>query len=124
MDIVRIIITSFQNIFLEKDINISSSNGEQKIEISNYKYYILISYDIVDSFYRIRVEDRLNNQICFLTQSKKYHKNIKKIIKKEKLEKTLEGHIIAFTILTKEIFINRVMIDYDRDLKFDGLFLQ
>ncbi len=43
MNIIKLITNNFENIFLDKDINASVSNGMQRIEITSDKYYVLIS---------------------------------------------------------------------------------
>lgn len=89
-----------------------------------------ISYEFIDSFYTIRVENVRNNSInniVFLTKSSGFKKDIKKIMKKQNLNRKLfANHISAFLTLIKMQLIDDSLVDiekYTPDLKFDGIFL-
>ena len=86
------IISSALSSYINNDIVISYSNGHFKYSISISEYFIEIYYDIIDSFYRIKIENwhygTLQN-VSFLTQSKKYKKTIKNMLKSQNFKKNI-----------------------------------
>ena len=108
------------------------SNGLIKYVFDIDCHQFEISYQYVDSIYQIVIENRRNNQlqnIILLTKSKRFHKDIKTILKKFSLSrKSFVDHIHAFTIYLSEIFEKHNNLDYLNetyisDLKFDGIFV-
>ena len=86
----------------------------------------------MDSFYRIRFEIMINNEIkdvIFLTKSKKFRKDIKSMLKTLKISrKTFDNHISAFTAYLSKIlkqFKNLSCLEemYTPNLRFDGIFI-
>lgn len=130
--IIQIIHTNLQEYMKINDVAMHHSNGLIKyvFDIDNYNFEILYNY--VDSFYRIVVEKRLNNQlqnVVFLTKSKKFHKDIKISLKKfNSSRKSFEDHMNSFTlyivgILEKHETLNYLDETYIPDLIFDGIFI-
>ena len=130
--IIQIIHTNLQKYIEINDIKVYPCNGSLKyiFDIDNYHFEIL--YDYIDNFYRIVIEKSHNNQlqnITFLTKSRKFHKDIKIILKKFSLSrKSFEDHMKAFSIHIGEIMekyenLNCLYETYISDLNFDGIFI-
>ncbi len=121
IELLNLIKDNLANVFKEEEIYQTAANNEFKIIFSNYKYYIEICYNMFDEYYKIRYEDKINQQIYFLTQSKTYHKLVKKYLRKQKLKKrNFENHIIIFIQILKDDIFNK-KLKYSRNLKFDGI---
>ncbi len=98
-----------------------------------YKIYsVHLAYEFVDSYYKILIEDLSDNQlenIVFLTRSKNFHKQVKSIIKSNKLgKKSFLDHVTVFSIIIKKFIdisgsFTELIEMYPQDLKFDGYFL-
>ena len=95
-------------------------------------YFLAIRYEFVDNFYEIKIEERKNNQIgeiVLLSQSKRYHKDLKRRLAKDKLEKKkLSSHMICLCqIIQEQLDEHRNLDDFQEkyvaDMKFDGIFL-
>ena len=129
--IVQIINSSLKEYVNENNIKFIPSNNILKYVIDFKYYYIEICYFFIDDFYRIKIENRKNNilnNVCFLTKSKLFRKEIKGLLKKNKQKSIFENHIIAFTFLLKEQLklansLEEFELKYLPNLKFDGLFL-
>lgn len=113
-----------------KDIVVSLSDGCVKYIINLRHCNIEIVYYIIDEFYQIKIQTTINTDgIIFLTKSKKFKKDIKKILKRHLMKrKNFEDHILAFCLLLKDLLDNSECLyssieQYKMDLKFDGLFL-
>lgn len=129
--IVQIIKSNLKEYVNENNIKFIPSNNILKYVIDFKCYYIEICYFFIDDFYRIKIENRKNNilnNVCFLTKSKLFQKEIKGLLKKNKQKSIFENHIIVFTFLLKEQLklansLEEFESKYLPDLKFDGLFL-
>ena len=88
-----------------------------------------ISYFFIDDYYKIKMENNHLQKVIFLTKCKKFHRDIKQIIKGFKLsKKSFENHIVAFIAninqaLEKHENLNYVDETYISDLNFDGIFI-
>ena len=115
----------------KKDIVVSQSDGCIKYQIFFKKCKLEISYYIIDEYYSVKFESNIDiYSISFLTKSRKFKKDIKKILRKYHMEsKYLKNHIVAVCLLLKELlddseyFVSSIE-KYKADLKFDGLFLR
>lgn len=114
-----------------KDIVVSQSDGCIKYQINLKQCKIEISYYVIDEYYRIKLENNIDiYSISFLTKSRKFKRDIKKILKKYHMErKFFKNHIAAFCLLLNELLNERECFvssieKYKTDLKFDGLFLR
>mgnify|MGYP001625680671 FL=1 len=93
--------------------------------------YIAISYEYIDQFYKIKIENNYGDHtsVVLLTKSKKFHKEIKKYLKAKKLSKReFSDHIYCFIIILKNILEANECVDffekeYVPDLKYDGIYL-
>lgn len=131
-EIIQIIHTNLQEYMKTNNIVMSPCNGLIKYVFSIDNYYFDTQYYYIDGFYRIVVEKRHNNQlqnVVFLTKSKKFHKDINTVIRKQNLSgKSFDDHMNAFTLYIVEIFdkcetLNYLFEAYISDLKFDGIFI-
>ena len=129
---IQIIHTNLQEYIEIDDIKLYPYNGLLKFIFYINDYHIEILYDYMDGFYRIAIEKRHNNQlqnIIFLTKSKKFHKDIKILLKKFNLsKKSFEDHMNAFTMYIGELLkkyenLNYLYETYISDLNFDGIFI-
>ena len=130
--IIQIIHTNLQEYMGINDVAMYPSNGLIKYVFDIDGYHFEILYNYLDSFYRIVIEKRHNNQlqnVIFLTKSKKFHKDIKIILRKFNLSgKSFEDHMNSFTryivgILEKYETLNYLDETYIPDLIFDGIFI-
>ncbi len=103
-----------------------------KIHCGCQIFSIHLAYEFVDSYYKILIEDLSHNQLentIFLTRSKNFHKQVKSIIKSNKLcNKSFLDHVTASSIIIKNFIdiagsFNELIEMYPRDLKFDGYFI-
>lgn len=131
-EIVEIIQLKLKEYIESKDIGFYPSNGLLKFVINLREYKIEISHNFMDSFYSIKVENRKYNQlknIIFLTKSKKFHKDMKKHLKINKMsKKSFTNHIICFIdIILNQLKeyndLNFFEEIYVPNLRFDGIFL-
>ena len=113
-------------------INISHLclDGCIKYTITTSKIFVEISYNIIDGFYRIKIETKIGEyEILFLTRSKRFRKQIKDFLKKRKLNpREFNNHIVAFCFLIRNLFedyryLTRMKDEYEENLKFDGVFV-
>ena len=130
--IIQIIHTNLQEYIEANDVKLYHCNGLLKYIFYIDDYHFEILYEYMDSYYRIVLEKKHNNQlqkVVFLTKSKKFHKNIKIILKKFNLSRnSFENHMNAFTayigeILEREKSLNYLGETYISDLNFDGIFI-
>lgn len=100
-------------------------------EIYMRNCHIEISYEYIDQFYKIKIENNYDGHtsVVFLTKSKKFHKEIKKYLKAKKVSKReFSDHIYCFIIILKNILEANECVDffekeYVPDLKYDGIYL-
>lgn len=129
--IVSIFVLNLSDYLCTDDVCVVNNNRSINYVVNFQESLIEIAYDFVDSFYRIKIEDRHNNQLqntILLTQSKKFHNQIKKQLKSKKLSpKSFENHMLCFAELINIWLENNNLsisiAEYSSDLKFDGLFL-
>lgn len=129
--IIRIIHSNLNDYVNVDNIKFYPNNGFVKYEMRFKSCCIDIIYYPVDNYYRIKFEKKYNNQlqnIVLVSKSKKYHKDIKKLLKVNKLSsKSFENHIICFTYLLSKLlsdYGDLVHLEkYVPDLKFDGIFI-
>ena len=109
-----------------------SSNGVLKYVMQIRDFRIEVSYDIIDQFYKIRVEKNKQNEFqntIFLTKSKKFYKDIKRQLQRCKLsKKSFKNHMIAFLNILENWLKEYNNVDfigktYPSNLKFDGIFI-
>ena len=109
------------------------SNGLTTYVVTLHDYSLEIRYDFIDNFYTAKLEERKNNQIgeiVLLSQSKRFHKDLKTELQKNKLTKKdfqshmfCLGQMIRAQLDTQDNF-DRYKIKYPSDRKFDGIFLK
>ncbi len=130
--IIQIIHTNLQEYVKINNVAIDPSNGMIKYVFDIDDHHFEILYNYVDNFYRTVIEKRHNNQlqnVIFLTKSKKFHKDIKIILKTFNLSsKSFEDHMNAFTLYMGEFLekygtLNYLDETYIPDLSFDGIFI-
>ena len=116
----------------EDDVRVYISNGMMKYVIPLRDYVLEVQYELVDNFYRVKLEEWKNNQIeqtCFLSKSKKFHKALKRKLRNNGLsKKMLVCHIACICeIVQEQLCIPNGLHDfqglYIPDMKFDGVFL-
>ncbi len=109
------------------DINTYSSNGCWTCSLKIKDYWFYIDYEIIDNFYKVKMEYR--QDVLFLSKSKKYKNSINKIIKVNKLNKRSIGdHMISLSKLINQMMATNMSFDalkkdYNQDIDFDGIFL-
>lgn len=118
--------------YISNNVIISCCDGGLKFSFNISEYYVEIYYEIIDSFYKIKIEDwkfgSLQN-VWFPTKSKIYKKTIKKMLRTQKMQrKKLENHLFCFALIIKNCLIeqgnlNSFEVVYKSDEKFDGIFL-
>lgn len=95
-------------------------------------YCLEIQYDYRDNFYRVRLEERKNNQIgqvLLLSKSRAFQKALKKAFRRQGLsQKNFEHHMVCLSKIIREQLDNYNDFDgfqatYISNLKFDGIFL-
>lgn len=109
--------------------NIAShiSNGVWKCKIQISNFLFLIEYEIMDNYYKFKIES--NNENVFLTESKKFKKQTINCIKANKDNKReMKSHIKAICIFINALLVDKIDIEklrteFASDLGFDGIFL-
>ena len=101
--------------------------------VANLRGYLLeISYEFRDNLYRVRIEEMENNQIgdiFLLTQSKKYHRDLRKLMRQNRLsKKELKSHVICLCEIVRKQLDDCNNLDafrmlYAPTIKYDGIFL-
>lgn len=131
-EIVQIINANLKNYIKLNDIKVFCENSLLKYTFNISNCFFEIKYNYVDNFYQIRLEIIHHNAIkntVLLTQSKKFKKDIKFMLKDLKLsKKSFKNHINGFTLLVSRILekydnLNFFEKTYSYDLKFDGIFI-
>ena len=130
--IIQIIHTNLHKYIGINNVAMYPSNCLIKYAFDIYDYHFEILYNHVDNFYRIVVEKSHSNKlqnVMFLTKSKRFHKDIKILLKKLNLAgKSFEDHVNAFTLYIVEFLerdenLNCFIETYICDLNFDGVFI-
>lgn len=131
-DVVQIITERLQPYLTEDGVCVYPTNGLIKYVVNLKGYFLEIRYEFVDNFYEVKLVKRKNNQIeeiVLLSQSKRFHKDLKRRIGKEKLtKKKLSSHMICLCqIIQEQLDEHRNLDDFQKkyvaDMKFDGIFL-
>ena len=131
-NITKMIQTTLMEYVKINDAAMFFSNGLMRYVFDIDYHHFEITYDYVDRFYRIIIEKRHNNQlqnVVFLTKSKKFHKDIKRILRKNNLsKKSFEDHMNAFALYIVETLENHNSLNclyetYICDLNFNGIFI-
>ena len=114
------------------DVCVYISNGTMKYVIPLRDCVLEIHYELMDNFYRVKLEEWKNNQIekiCFLSKSKRFHKALKRKLRAKGLsKKTLVCHIVCLCEMVQEQLctpngLRDLQTQYIPDMKFDGVFL-
>ena len=130
--IVRIIYSHLKKFVTIDDVQFYPSNDAIKYVLAIGDDHLEINYFVMDSFYRIKLENIRNNQIqgvLFLTKSKRFKKDIRLVLKKLDLSrKTFDNHMKGFSLYLSEILDKYGKLDclaetYVSDTKFDGIFV-
>lgn len=107
-------------------------NGAIRYLFNLCGYSIEIYYEFLDNFYKVRIENRRNNQsgnVAFLTKSRRFHKTLKELLKENGLcPKRFENHVIGVIKMLRlhvEFYgnLDYLLTECVPDLKFDGFFL-
>ena len=131
--IIQIIYAELKDYLKIDDIKAFPTSGSVKYIFDISEYCFEVSYEVIDNFYRIKMEKKQYNQIqnvIFITKSKKFKKDIKLILRELKLPgNAFQNHIIAFCV-----YIRKILGEYKHlncfeqmynisNLKFDGIFI-
>ncbi|MBR2339566.1 MAG: hypothetical protein IKA74_01900 [Clostridia bacterium] len=128
----QIILSNLYGYINESDVNLYSQDGFWKYTIKIKDYFLEISYDVMDNFYRIKIDNMHNNFLqhtTFLTKSKRFKKDIKKHLKYNNINgQSFENQMLGFAdILKKNLDIDgnlsHLEKTYVSDVKFDGIFI-
>lgn len=131
-EIVQIITDNLCPYLTADGVRVYPSSGLIKYVVNLRGYLLEISYEFRDNLYRVRIEEMDDNQIgdiFLLTQSKKYHRDLRKLMRQNRLsKKELKSHVICLCeIVRKQLEhcdnLNEFISSYVSDLKFDGIFL-
>lgn len=131
-EIIQIITDNLYPYLTADGVYAYPSNGLTKY-IANLQGYLLeIQYEFVDNLYRIRIEERKNNQtgqIFLLSKSKSFHRVLKKTLHEDIFpKKEFRSHVTCLCKIVRKQLDDRDNLDefitsYASDLKFDGIFL-
>ena len=123
-------LSKFSNNF---DAKCYHGNSILKFVFNVNHYFFEITYFYVDDYYRIKMENWKNNapeDTVFLSKSKQFRKDIRKTLKKLKIQKkSFANHIRGLLFLINKFLLEDgdlkfFYANYDSlDLKFDGIFI-
>lgn len=116
----------------QNSICVFPSNGAVKCIFDLCGYSVEVYYEFLDNFYKVRIENKHNNQnsnVAYITKSRQFHKALKKFLKVNGLSrKCFENHLIALIKMLRLHLdcygnLDYLQTEYVPDLKFDGFFL-
>ena len=130
-EIIQTICTNLNKHINKETVKFVPGCGLLKYVFHIKKHYFEITYYFTDDFYRIKVENiskGLDQDVVFLTKSKKFHRQMKCVLKELKLsKKSFKNHVICFTHYLNKLLENysdlNYLIEFNDDLKFDGVFI-
>ena len=108
-----------------------TANGQWKCTFDFADFLLQILYEITDGFYRVKIERKhedLFETTLFLTKSKHFHREVKHLLKREKLcKKSFSNHVTIVLRLLKDDLnaqgLANMKKQYLPDLRFDGIFM-
>lgn len=105
-EIIQIITDNLYPYLTADGVYVYPSNGLIKY-VANLRGYLLeIQYELVDNLYRIRIEERKNNQIehiFLLSQSKNFHRDMTKIIHENGFsKKEFKSHVTCLSKIVRK----------------------
>ncbi len=117
---------------VQNSICVFTSNGAVKYIFNLCGYSVEVYYEFLDNFYKVRIENKRNNQssnVAYITKSRQFHKALKKFLKENGLSrKCFENHLVALIKMLRLHLdcygnLDYLQTEYVPDLKFDGFFL-
>ena len=131
-EIVQIITDNLYPYLMADGVCLYPSNGLTKYVAKLRDYQLEISYEFTDNLYRIRIEERKDNQIGYvflLTQSKNFHRTMRKSLRENGFsKKDFKFHVLCLCKIVRKQMNDRDNLDafkmlYAPTLKYDGIFL-
>ena len=131
--IQQIIYSSLHNYIKEDNIQYIVEGHRIEYIIKIHEFLIVLSFDYIDEFYTVKLENWHNNflnNITKLSQSKDFNKSVRKIIKQHKMNYYIfQSHVMAiFFLIRKKLDEQKSLSEFEQlfhsNLKFDGIFLK